>query len=370
MEQLVGTGAQHRWLGAGRISPTPSLGSPSPRLPTCECSFCLSATRIQRGLSESHSTVADRHFRILHVLYADHLCGGGEELRFHFQRVRRHAQLRQLHYRNLAEAEAWPMSAAGPLARRRPARCRGRTVAASLTAAAARSTAACASPQTCGGGGVANVCGSTCTPTTCAAAGKNCGSISNGCGGTLNCGSCASPQTCGGGGVANVCGSTCTPTTCAAAGKNCGSISNGCGGTLSCGSCTSPQTCGGGGVANVCGGGTASADPILVGAGDISICGSANGEPTAKILDGLFANGANSNGVVFTAGDNAYNDELLSEYQSCYNPTWGRHKSRTRPSPGNHERDVTAAGGYFQYFGANAGDPAKALTTATIWASG
>src|SRR5581483_4569822 len=48
---------------------------------------------------------------------------------------------------------------------------------------------------------------------------------------------------------------SCTPTTCAAQGKNCGSISDGCGGNLSCGSCTSPQTCGGGGTANVCGGG-------------------------------------------------------------------------------------------------------------------
>src|SRR5712691_8164034 len=49
---------------------------------------------------------------------------------------------------------------------------------------------------------------------------------------------------------------TCSPTTCAAQGKNCGTISDGCGGTLTCGTCTEPQTCGGGGVANVCGGGT------------------------------------------------------------------------------------------------------------------
>jgi hypothetical protein len=45
----------------------------------------------------------------------------------------------------------------------------------------------------------------------------------------------------------------CTPTTCVAQGKNCGSIPDGCGGALSCGMCTSPMTCGGGGVANVCG---------------------------------------------------------------------------------------------------------------------
>ncbi|MBI2391995.1 MAG: hypothetical protein HYV09_20555, partial [Deltaproteobacteria bacterium] len=107
----------------------------------------------------------------------------------------------------------------------------------------------CTSPQTCGGGGTANVCG--CTPTTCSAAGKNCGTIPNGCGGSLSCGTCTSPQTCGGSGTANVCG--CTPTTCAAAGKNCGSISDGCGGALSCGGCAAPATCGGGGTPNVCG---------------------------------------------------------------------------------------------------------------------
>ena len=48
----------------------------------------------------------------------------------------------------------------------------------------------------------------------------------------------------------------CTPTTCAAQGKNCGTIPNGCGGTLTCGACTAPQTCGSGGVTNVCGLGT------------------------------------------------------------------------------------------------------------------
>ncbi|HEY3358972.1 MAG TPA: glycoside hydrolase family 18 protein [Polyangia bacterium] len=86
-----------------------------------------------------------------------------------------------------------------------------------------------------------------CTPTTCAAQGKNCGTIADGCGGTLPCGTCTlANQTCGGGGTANVCG--CTPTTCAAQGKNCGTIADGCGGTLPCGSCAAGQSC----TANVC----------------------------------------------------------------------------------------------------------------------
>src|SRR5262245_47569893 len=74
-----------------------------------------------------------------------------------------------------------------------------------------------------------------CAPVTCAALGKNCGTISDGCGHTLTCGSCTAPQSCGGGGIPNVCG-PCTPTTCAAQGKNCGAIPDGCGSWLACGS--------------------------------------------------------------------------------------------------------------------------------------
>ncbi|MFA5124896.1 MAG: right-handed parallel beta-helix repeat-containing protein [Patescibacteria group bacterium] len=50
-----------------------------------------------------------------------------------------------------------------------------------------------------------------CTPTTCAVQGKNCGSISNGCGGTLNCGTCNAAQNC----TSNVCvAKTCTNSAC------------------------------------------------------------------------------------------------------------------------------------------------------------
>ena len=108
---------------------------------------------------------------------------------------------------------------------------------------------ACTAPLTCGGGGTANICG--CTPLTTCPAGDTCGTISNGCGGTVTCGTCTAPQTCGGGGAANACG--CTPTTTCPAGQNCGTAPNGCGGTVSCGTCTAPQTCGGSGAANVCG---------------------------------------------------------------------------------------------------------------------
>lgn len=85
-----------------------------------------------------------------------------------------------------------------------------------------------------------------CTPSTCAGLGKNCGSVSDGCGGTLSCGTCSTGYTCS---ASNVCTSSCTPSTCASLGKNCGSVSDGCGGTLSCGSCSTGYTCS---ASNVC----------------------------------------------------------------------------------------------------------------------
>jgi acid phosphatase type 7 len=87
---------------------------------------------------------------------------------------------------------------------------------------------------------------------------------------------------------------------------------------------------------------------VLVGAGDIAVCGFSNAERTAAILDGI-------DGTVFLAGDNAYPDGTLKQYEECYGPTWGRHKSRTKPSPGNHDYNTPGAAGYFAYFGDLAG---------------
>jgi hypothetical protein len=95
----------------------------------------------------------------------------------------------------------------------------------------------------------------------------------------------------------------------------------------------------------------AGAVPVLVGAGDIASCQDLSGaEATAKLLDTI-------PGVVFTAGDNAYESGTAEEFRNCYQPTWGRHKDRTYPSVGNHEFHSESATPYFEYFGANAGDP-------------
>jgi hypothetical protein len=94
------------------------------------------------------------------------------------------------------------------------------------------------------------------------------------------------------------------------------------------------------------------ASVVLVGAGDIASCTSSDDETTAKLLDAI-------DGTVFTAGDNAYENGSAADYSQCYDPTWGRHKSRTRPAIGNHEYNTVGAAGYFDYFGTAAGDRSK-----------
>jgi len=95
------------------------------------------------------------------------------------------------------------------------------------------------------------------------------------------------------------------------------------------------------------------ADPVLVGAGDIASCDDlAGAEATAKLIEKI-------PGTVFAAGDLAYPDGSDEQFAKCYAPTWGRFKDRTRPAPGNHEYHKGRASGYAHYFGAAAGDPSR-----------
>jgi hypothetical protein len=94
-------------------------------------------------------------------------------------------------------------------------------------------------------------------------------------------------------------------------------------------------------------------DAVLVGAGDVAACADLSGaEATAKLLDKI-------PGTVFVVGDLAYGDGTDAEFTNCYGSTWGRHKQRTKPAPGNHEYHTPGAAGYFHYFGAVAGDPTQ-----------
>ena len=92
---------------------------------------------------------------------------------------------------------------------------------------------------------------------------------------------------------------------------------------------------------------------VLVGAGDIADCKDLSGaEATAKLLEQI-------PGTVMAVGDLAYPDGSKENFV-CYDKTWGRVKSRTRPATGNHEFHATGAIPYFDYFGTAAGDPKTA----------
>jgi hypothetical protein len=92
------------------------------------------------------------------------------------------------------------------------------------------------------------------------------------------------------------------------------------------------------------------ASVVFIGAGDIADCGSDHDEATAALITAI------PSVPVFTLGDNAYPNGSSNDYKNCYNPSWGAFKSRTHPSAGNHEYDVSStAAPYFAYFGAAAG---------------
>jgi hypothetical protein len=89
------------------------------------------------------------------------------------------------------------------------------------------------------------------------------------------------------------------------------------------------------------------ANPVVLAAGDIASCSSLGDERTAQLLDSY-------RGTVLALGDLAYDDGSPEEFRTCFGPSWGRHKARIRPAPGNHEYH-SAGSGYFGYFGAAAG---------------
>ena len=94
-------------------------------------------------------------------------------------------------------------------------------------------------------------------------------------------------------------------------------------------------------------------DVVIAAAGDIASCTSSKDEATAALLDSIAPM------RVLALGDNVYPNGTDTEFSDCYDPTWGRHKAKTHPIPGNHDYNTPGATGYYNYFGAAAGDPTK-----------
>jgi hypothetical protein len=98
---------------------------------------------------------------------------------------------------------------------------------------------------------------------------------------------------------------------------------------------------------------TATPAPVTVlAAGDVASCSSSGDEATAALL-------AANAGTIVIPGDIAYENGSTTDFNNCFDPSWGPFKSRMKPAPGNHEYNTAGAAGYYAYFGSIAGDPAK-----------
>lgn len=98
-------------------------------------------------------------------------------------------------------------------------------------------------------------------------------------------------------------------------------------------------------------------DPLVAAAGDIAC------EPGGHVTARTCQQKATSDlllkkplAAVLTLGDEQYVQGRLKNFRSQYGPTWGRELAITHPAPGNHEYQ-SGGDGFYQYFGAAAGNP-------------
>lgn len=104
---------------------------------------------------------------------------------------------------------------------------------------------------------------------------------------------------------------------------------------------------------------------VLIGAGDIAVCGTNYDETTAHLVDSVSRadSAAKVDDVIFTAGDNWYPNGAQSYYDSCWKPSWGdsakRIMKQLRPTVGNHDLDNGFGEAYYANFGKSAGEKGK-----------
>ncbi|HEX6165121.1 MAG TPA: metallophosphoesterase [Vicinamibacterales bacterium] len=83
--------------------------------------------------------------------------------------------------------------------------------------------------------------------------------------------------------------------------------------------------------------------------GDTGWCGSPALAPLARLFERF-------DGDILLAGDLAYPSGTIAEFRNCFEPSFGRFKSRMRATPGNHDYvSSVSAQSYFEYFGDRAG---------------
>ncbi len=100
--------------------------------------------------------------------------------------------------------------------------------------------------------------------------------------------------------------------------------------------------------------------PVIAAVGDIACAPGytvGSGCQHKAVADKIISDTAVSK--VLALGDLQYESGALSAFLEVYDKSWGLLKSKTKPIPGNHEYHTSGAAGYYDYFGALAGDRTK-----------
>ena len=104
-------------------------------------------------------------------------------------------------------------------------------------------------------------------------------------------------------------------------------------------------------------------DPLIAAAGDIACSPADPGYDGGAGTSTRCRQRATSNllvaggfDAVLALGDNQYWEGALADYLVSCGPSWGRPGPLLRPAPGNHEYLTSDGAGYFDYFGARAGE--------------
>ncbi len=90
-------------------------------------------------------------------------------------------------------------------------------------------------------------------------------------------------------------------------------------------------------------------DAVIAAAGDIACGVGSTGAACKQVATAALLTAVNPVAVL-PLGDVQYEEGTLSDFQNYYNPSWGKFKSITFPSVGNHEYLTSGASGYFDYF--------------------
>ncbi|HZJ01316.1 MAG TPA: metallophosphoesterase [Gemmatimonadaceae bacterium] len=104
---------------------------------------------------------------------------------------------------------------------------------------------------------------------------------------------------------------------------------------------------------------------LLIGAGDIGVCGMQGDEETAMLVDSVLKadSAADVPSAAFTTGDNAYPAGLDRDFVRCFGSSWGDKNKRIlkvlHPAIGNHDYQSSAGAAYYRYFGSRAGPAFK-----------